>query len=371
MRVLLHETMTGEPVTELEFSILSWSTGVLRPDEVSVTLPGYTGHQYYQYMVPRKFMITVMDDDGIVRASGVLGTPEGDTDEDGIDLVRMSGRGIDTIFDRRHVLPYPYWPLVDSHGYPIAARDTRFSGVEYGTMMKRLYQQAISHPGGELPVVWESDRPGTREHEWQACQGKPVSEAVADLSELINGVEWDWVPQVDDNDRLSLILLTGRDSSQEITSTFWHTWQQGGSEPDIRGFKVKMSPEFMTQTAIFTGGKDEDRVMVSRATGTNLIDAGIPLSEVWDSSHSSVAHQSTLDGWAQKRFEEGQAPIQYWSFDVRADRARGLRHGDWCTVEIADHWLVPDGSYARRVVGVSGSGDGDWLGVTVAGELSW
>lgn len=371
MRAILHETLTGEPVTELDFSGLAWSTGVCRADEVTVTLPGYTGQAWWQYLVPRKYTLSVSEDDGRVRAAGILGIPEGDDDRDGIHHVIMPGRGPESLYERRRILPYPYWPLVDAAGFPITARDTTIEGVEYGTMMKYLLLQAMDHPGGGLPVVFELDRAGTREKSWTAVEGKPVQDAIQDISELEGGVEWDWVPQLDEHDRLSWAFITGRDASQEITSAFWHTWQSGGEEPDLRDLKPKISPELMCSTAIFTGGKEDDRVMVARAHSSTLIDAGIPLIEEWDSSHSSVSRQSTLDSWARRRLAEGQAPVQYWSFDVRAERAVGLRHGDWCTIEVADHWMIPDGSYPRRILDVSGGVDDDWRGVVVAGETAW
>lgn len=371
MRVLIHETMTGEPVTELQWSSASWSTGVCQADEVSATLPSYIGQELYSYMIPKKFTVTLAEEDGRVRGAGVLGIPESERDDDGVSHVILPGRGIESIFERRVILPYPYWPLIDSLGYPMTSRDTNISGVQYGTMMKRLYQQAMTHPGSDLPVLFEVDRVGTRQRNWPAVSGTGVQQAVEDISNLQNGVEWDWVPNLDENDRLSWTLITGDDTTGEITSAFWHTWQTGGADPDVRDLKIKISPEFMTQTTIFTGGKDDDRVMVARATGSALIDTGIPLSELWDSSHSSVSVQATLDGWANKAFEEGQAPVQYWSFDVRADRATGLRHGDWCTVEVSDDDIIPDGSYSRRVVSVGGDGVGAWLSVTVAGDMSW
>jgi hypothetical protein len=229
----------------------------------------------------------------------------------------------------------------------------------------------MSHPGSDLPVSWQSDRAGTRVKEWSAVDGKKVQAAVSDISQLIGGVEWDWVANVDGNDRLYWSFITATDSEKELTSALPHTWNAGGSDPSIRNLTVKISPEFMCQTAIFTGGKDEDRVMISRETGTDLIEAGVPLSELWDSSHSSVSVQATLDDWAKKRREEGGAPIQYWSFEVRASAALTVRHGDWCTVEVYDHWLLPNGSYPLRVVEVSGKSDSGWLGVTVAGVVSW
>lgn len=371
MRALIHEVLTGEPITELEFSAASWATGVCRADSVSVTAPAYTGIDLRQYMVPRKFCVTVMEDDGRVRGAGMLSVPEATTDDDGLHHVVFPGKGIESYFERRHVLPHPYWPLIDAGGYPIKAMDTRIEGVEYGTMMKRLYAQALSHPGASLPVEFEPDRAGTRQKEWRAVDGKPVQEAVEEVSNLLGGVEWDWVATVDGSDRLSFSLVTGHDGSPEIFSSYEHSWQGGGSDPDIRGLSAKVSPEFMASTAIFTGGKDEDRVMVARATSNALLDAGVPPIEVWDSSHSSVSEQQTLDGWAGKRLLEGGAPIEYWEFQVRSDRAWGLRHGDFVSIDMYGHWLVPDGSHRRRVVEVSGDAESAWLGVTVAGERSW
>lgn len=371
MRLLLHETMTGEPVVDLDYSAATWSTGICQADVVQGTVPGYTGLNLYGFMVPRKYTVTLVEDDGRVRAAGVLGIPEGQSDEDGLDHVTFPGTGVESLFERRLVLPVGYWPLIDALGFPIAARNTRITGVEYGTMMKRVYQQAMSHPGGWLPVQWETDRAGNKQREWAAVDGHSVQEAIEGISDLMGGVEWDWVPSLDENDRLHWTLVTGTDAVPEIASPFWHTWQSGGGDPSIRGLSVKVSPEFMCQTAIFTGGKDDDRVMVARATGTDLINAGVPLSEMWDSSHSSVSRQETLDGWAQKARSEGGAPVQYWGFDVRDAHAKSLRHGDWCVIDVLDHWLIPDGSYERRVVEVSGAAGDDWLSVTVAGVVSW
>lgn len=356
---------------ELEVSSYKWSTGVCRADSVSVISPGYTGIDLYPYMIPRKYMVTLVEDDGVVRASGMVTLPAGDTDDDGIHHVAWPGQGIESLFERRHVLPAAYWPLVDSQGYPNLLRDTYIEGVDYGTMMKRLYQQSVAHPGGSLPLMWQEDRPGTRQKGWSAVSGTSVQEAVTDIANLLGGVEWDWVPTLDDNDRLSLALITGTDTNPEISYSTRHTWQSGGEEPDISSLKTRTSPEFMTSTAIFMGGKEDDRIVASRAHSLDLIANGIPLTEIWDTSHSSVSVQSTLDGWAGKALDEGSAPIQYWEFNVRADRAHGLRHGDWCTVEVSDHWLIPDGSYSRRVIAISGSSDQSYLGVTVAGELSW
>lgn len=370
MLVLLHETVTGEFVAELPFAKASWSSGVCTADEGTVNIPGYTGQEWWQFFIPKKYTVSISVD-GVVKAAGLLGIPEGQTDDDGNHVVVFPFKGLEDHFDRRYVLPYPYWPLVNAQGLPIPARNTRITGVDYGTMIKRLYVQAMSHPGGALPVVLQPDRPGTREKEWQATAGKQVQAAVDDVSGLLGGVEWDWVPNVDEIGNLTWSLVTATDAVQEVTSDTLHLWTSGGDFPDIGELDVKVSPEFMCSTAIFAGGKEDDSEMFARATSGALAAVGVPLMEVWDSSHSSVSVQATLDGWAKQAHDDGQAPVQYWSMRVRADRAGGLRHGDWCLLDVKDHWLLPDGEYRRRILQVSGSDDSQWLGLVVGGETEW
>lgn len=370
MRALIHETMTGEFVDEIDFSSVDWATIVAGADEVTVKAPASAGDSWWRYFVPRKYTVSVSHD-GLVLAAGILGIPAGDTDEDGDHEVTLPGKGIESYFERRYVLPYPYWPLVDSKNMPIIARNTRFTGVDYGTMMKRLYEQALTHPGAVLPVSFEANRSGSREKEWEALNGKSVQDAVDDVYGLQGGVEWDWVPLLDERDRLTWHLRTATDAAREISGALDWFWTHGGEEPDLSGIDVEVSPEFMCSTAIFTGGKDEDAVLVARATSTALQSLGVPLAEVWDSSHSSVSVQSTLNDWAREALDNGQAPVQFWSFNVRADRAVGIRHGDWCSVDVKDHWLIPDGVYRRRVLQVSGDHEMDWLKLVVGGAVTW
>ena len=373
MRAILHDVITGEPLRELQVTKLDWSTGVCRPDEVTATIPGYTSDSagLRNLIVPRKHAISVVRDDWVCIAAGIIGRPRATAADDGTPAIEVPCRGIESVFERRVVLPYPYGPLVDAGGYPDARYDTRIDGVDYGTMMQRLYQQAMAHPGGAFPVAWEAARPGTREKIWAAVDGKGVQDAVEDISQLLGGVEWDWAPCVDELDRLSWALITGTDALQEITSAYWHDWTSGGESPALRGLTESTSPEFMASTAFFTGGKDDDRVLVSRQHDQTLIAAGFPLAEIWDSSHSTVSEQATLDGWAKGALADGQAPVQFWEAEVRADRAAGLRHGDWCTIEVLDHWWIPDGIYERRIVEVSGDAESEWLGITIAGMQGW
>lgn len=373
MRVLVHDTVTGRFVTELQYVDYSYSTAVRTEDSVTVQVPGYTAESrgLAGVLTPRKMSISVSDEDRKVMAAGVLGVPEFASDDDDMNKIAVPSRGIESLYEKRFVLPYPYGRLVDANNRPVSQYNTTFRNVDYGTMIKKLYEQAMSHPNGGVRHTFEPDRPGSREKAWSAIEGKPVQDAVEDISDLLGGVEWDWVPTLDEEDNLTWNLVTGRDDQPEIISEYLHTWQLGGRRPDLKGWKGKTSPEFMTSSTFFTGGKDEDEVMVAQHHDPTLLNAGFPLTEEWDSSHSSVSVQATLEDWSESRLAQGQAPIQYWSFDLRRSSARGLRHGDLCEIEARNHWALPDGTYTRRVMEVSGSSKSEWLSIVVAGEMEW
>lgn len=373
MRVLLHETRTGEPLKELPFSEVQWSTGVCRADEITVKVPGYIEavRGLRNLVVPRKTSVSVVREDGVCLAAGLVGIPASANADDGVPQLEIPARGVESLFEKRIVLPYPYGSLLNATGAPDPRYDTRIAGTDYGTMMRQLYLQAIGHPGGAVPIATEAPRAGVRDRTWSAIDGKSVQEAVEEISQLDGGVEWDWAPRVDGRDSLSWALLTGLESAPELSSPIVHDWVFGGADPAIRGLTEKTSPEFMCSTAFFTGGKNEDRILLSRRQNAGLIAAGFPLTEVWDSSHSTVSEQSALDGWAEAAISDGAAPVQFWSFDVRSDRALGLRHGDWCVIDVRDHFWIPDGVHQRRVVEVSGTQDEDWLRVAVSGMQGW
>lgn len=384
MRLLLHETLTGEFVTEVPFTKVSASSGVGRADTVTVEVPGYTDFPIWQYLIPRKYTLTPVFEDGYCPAAAVAGMPEAETDKDGINKVTLQGQGIESVFERIPVLPAPFWPLINSNtGRPIVTRDTMLSGFDYGTIMKRLYQQALGHFGMPTHLRFEADRAGTRQKTFIATDGKPVQEAVNDVSNLLGGVEWDWKPTVDTRDNLTIDLVTADDTIQELIVGITYQWNSSGNDPDIGPITITVSPEFFCSTAIFMGGKggtdgagtDGNRVLASRALNSEIVDKGVPAHFVWDTSHSSVSDQSTLDGWAARRALEGGAPVQYWKFKVRASSAPGLRHGMMVDLLIEDHWFIPDGVYSRRVVEISWStetySDPEWFDVVVAGELAW
>lgn len=370
MRALIHETRTGKPVIDVERSSWEWDAGILAPDKLSIATPAYTPRgttmDLHEVLTPYKYSLALIDASveghPVVRASGVItGRPIVD-DVDGKTGYRVSARGPELLFDYWHIRAHPGWPLIGADGKPNGLYDLAFDGMALGTIIKKMVQERAKWPGNELPIVYEPDRAGTRERTaYEAIDGKPLLEALDQIGARDDGVEWALIPEIDEYDQITYRLATGTDTAQVIVGADNLTWNLGGARPDIRGLEPNDLVGELATDAIFHGGKGDDIVLLARASNPTLIDQGFPRLEVWDSSHSTVSRQETLQAWADGRVTDvANRP----SFEVRADRAHTLRYGDTVQIASQGHWYWPDGIETRRVLAVSQKSSApDWIGV--------
>lgn len=369
MRALLFETRTGNPVVDLECTAWSCDTGILAPDKIDLTVPAYTRRARAMDMrgllTPFKYSVALVDEtvrgDRVVVAAGPIVQVVTNQDDDGSGTWKVMCYGPERLLEYRHVRLHPGWPLVDTLGLPTGTYDMNFTGLEYGTIMKRLVAESEKWVGGDLPIMFEADRAGTRERNFAAIDGKPVTDALDEIADLENGVEYDFHPVINDVDEVSWVFRTGTDTVRTISGALVPVWNLGGVAQDVRGYERTLSPDAVATGTVFTGGKDNDRVMVAAATDSTLTDDGWPRVEVWDSSHSSVSVQDTLQGWADGRLS---GPTERVKFDVHRDQAHRLRHGDQVMLQAQGHWDMPDGETWWRVLSVSrSSSTPDWVGV--------
>lgn len=372
MRALLFETRTGKPVVDLERTAWDYDTGILAPDKLGITVPAYTKRSrsldLRSLLVRDKHSIALIDEsvEGVrhVAASGPIVTATPQEDPDGNHAYKVACRGVERLLEWRQVRLFPGWPLLGSDRKPTTTYDQVLEGLSYGTIMKRLVQESEKFPGGDLPLIYEDDRAGVHErNSYSAVDGKQISEALDQLADLGDGVEYDFQPFVDEFDQITYRLVTGTDSERIVSGTSSPVWNLGGVQPDLRGFQRDPDATPTFTDAVFTGGKDGDGVMLARAMNHDPIADGYPRAEVWDSSHSTVSVQSTLQSWADAALGGVSDGI---SFDVRAKHARGVRHGDIGQLAVQGHWDMPDGEYPARVLSVGRkSSDPDWVQISL------
>lgn len=370
MRVLLFETRTGKPVMDLQRTEWSYDTGILASDKLDATIPAYTPWastlDLRSLLVKYKYSLAFINEEvqgrRIVEAAGPIIQPVPAEDADGNNTYKVSCRGIEVLLDWRKVRLFPGWPLINAQGFPTGQYDQNFENLSYGTIMKHLLMESEKFPGGELPVVYEADRAGVHERTANAAiDGKSVLVAMDQIAELADGVEYDFQPSIDELDNITYKLVTGTDSDKFISSGEVQVWNLGGIQPDIRGYERVPDADPLITDAVFAGGKEEDKVMLAFSSDHSPIDEGFPKAELWDSSHSTVSVQSTLQSWADRSLGGIADRI---SFDIKATRAYGVRHGDMVKLVSQGHWDLPDGEYDVRVLSVGRShSDPDWVHV--------
>lgn len=370
MRALLFETRTGEFLDELELLSWQYSTGILAADKVTVSVPAYTERAHStamrELLLARRHSVALVDDANRsaieVPAAGSIESVDAEQDDDGRNRWELVCFGPERVLSRAaRVRKFPGWPLIDSEGLPTGAHDLTLAGLEYGTIMKRLVQEAMKFPGGSLPIDFEADRLGTRQRTYEAIDGKELVEALDDLADLQGGVEYDFQPKLTASGDVRFHFATGTDADRIVAGPRVHSWSIGGRLQQIRGWRRQLTAGTAATDAVFTGGKTDDRVLMARASSSALIDSGWPRVEVWDASHSSVSEQSTLQSWADSALGAGSERV---SFQIRHTAAPGLRHGDLVELSARGHWDMPDGETDWRVLSVERKSDApDWLDI--------
>ena len=374
MRAQVFETRTGNPVVEFEATTWSYDTGILATDEVKLAIPAYTERaqtmDMRELLTARKYSVALVDDEvedaRLVPASGSIEDVEAGQNDDGKDRWAVTCYGPERVLSvGARIRLFPGWPLVHPTTLlPTGAFDVTISGVEYGTIMKRLLVEAAKFPGGQLPLDFEPDRPGTRERTYEAVEGKKLVDALDDLADLIGGVEYDFRPYILDTNHVRYRFATATDADRILVGpASGQLWNLGGEQQDVRGWSRRMNPGSVVTDAVFSGGKDEDAVLMARASSSELIDQGWPRAELWDSSHSSVSVLETLQGWADGALG---GVTETAKLEVRYELARLLRHGDVVVLDAQGHWDMPDGESWWRVLSVGRSSDApDWLKVSL------
>lgn len=366
------ETLTGKILTEFEPEQASWSIRANEAETVSVTLdlsdPVNRALDWRNLATPWKHAIAI-EEHGRYLGGPIL--PH-DWDEDDHRL-KLNVRGIRVLLGRRTILPVAALTtsLVKPGGEPDTALDTTIRDVDLGTVGIRLIRQAMSWPGFALPIDFHPERAGGITRTYAAVDLTRVDAALSDLSDEENGPDIRLQLRRGSVRDFEWVYESGTAAEPRLQSPSVHTWELQADEAAGSGVSVTTDPTEMASISWATAGRSSDRVLVSRVYDTRLVDAGFPLMEAVDSSNSSVSEQTVLDGLAAERARTSLKPSEFWSFRVRLDASPFLSEyhvGDLVRVVVRNSDYVPVGEFTRRIAGLSGDEQGDWVKVT-CGEV--
>jgi len=364
------ETLTGEVLREIEVVSGSWTSRLNEPEALDVTLALAAediGDGWKNLLTPWKHSL-------MVEESGRLyGGPIQPHDYSPGTPLKITASGIRSYFKKRTVLPPEARtiPLVTQEGDPNDALDTTLVGYDLGTIGRLLVAQACSWPGAGLPIVYEPVRAGTRERTYRAVELKNVDEALDQLSGVENGPDFDFRLRWKDDSHVEWALVSGTEKHPQLSADQVFVWDLSAAESAGTDLTVQVNPSAMGSLSWSSAGRGDDSVIIAQAYDPLLVDRGMPLMELVDTSHTNVSEQKTLDGWAREQLRTGKQPSEFWSFSASLRSApwlRDYRVGDHVVVQVSDDPYIPDGSYTRRILELSGDETGQWVKIT-CGEV--
>lgn len=369
LRWFLADLKTGRQILDLPVVDGQWERLLNRPEtigcKVDLNDPDVIALHARNTAAVGKSVLAVAEGD-VVLAAGPIWHKRASRDG---SMLELAAKGAWSYYDHRHILPLLAAtasvkdftvPNPDESGetIPNPALRTSYSELDLGTIAKRLVEQAHAWTGGSLPVVFQADRDGTHERNYEAGEFRRVGRVLAELQEVQNGPDIRFMPRFT-ADKLGIewVLETGTQDEPFLGSSVTHRWDVTAVDSPVSGLEVEEDASGLVDLGWATGGSMNDEVLVSRAYHSALVDLGYPLFED-STAKSTVVQQRTLDEHAEQLVDLGSAPTETWSFDVETTTQPFLGsyfEGDYCELD-----LRPYGAPAYTAYGLNSVGDGLW-----------
>lgn len=379
----LADLRTGDKLVTLPVKKGDWEDRLNAAETINATLslrdPAVQDLHPRSATTTAKTILGVLEGDKVM-AAGPIWARRYDRDR---GTVELGAAGMQSVFDRRLILPViartyglTQWIIPDptdpTKTIPNPALASTWQGLWLGTILKKAIQQAMLWEGGDLPIIFQPDEVSTNTDHNRTIQGtdfRKLGDFIRDTTQVIGGPEVNFQGELRaDRKGIDFLFQTGTGAQPLITSQSDVIWDLTAPESPISGFQVSEDAGGIASLAWQIGGRSTDTVKVARAYDPALIDAGYPLLESFDSSHTDVSEQPTLDGWAAADLQG--SPLETWSFNTLVNGQPSIAEyavGDFHTIKIAkynrklrvgDPWYEEGGKFRRRLVGRSGDHKG-------------
>lgn len=380
MEYFLFEVTTGRRIVPLDVEADSWSDPLNAVPTIEATVP--LDVMEAELLELRTTGAPIRSALGVERDGFVLAGPitSVEYDRDG-GTATLSARGIERVLDDRNVLPplaytipVSQWVLPDPENpagtIPNPALATTLAGLDHGSIMRALVAQAMSVPGGALPIDLQAPRGGFRQQTYKGVDFKSVASAISDLRTQEGGADATFVARIVDGAQVRWTLETGTEDAPRLASPIAQRVDVSTGQEGVSGLKIELDGSSVASVVWATGGRTDAVPLTSRQSSTALTDAGYPLTEADAGAYNSVSVQSTLDAHARSRLALGRGATEVWSFDLLIDEAPAFgdyRPGDFFDVTIEGDALLADGTRRMRVLERSySSSSPEWVSLKLA-----
>lgn len=381
LSVIAGDFRTGDGKTEVPYLSCTWTQRRNMPDVVTAKVdladPDVQALGLRNVLTPGKAYLAIREGDWFA-GGGKVGKPIYNRD----DLeVTFGASGPLDHFKGRTILPVAAYsadpstflipdPLEPTRKIPNPAYGTYLSGWERGSIIAQWLTQAVAAPGGNVPIVIPSLIAGAHEKNVEAVDFLSIYDGAIAFTKMENGPDIAF-PMEFRPDRLGVRwrFRHGTDAQPKLQSTSIHSWDVSAANSAVRRFRTEPAELDTGSVAWFTGGRTSDELLIARAVDSFLTDAGFPLQEIVDSSHSDVIEPTYLASLARESLRKSRLTPEVWTFEVKKDEAPKLGEyavGDLCRLALrGDPWIPdsPPTGYLREIAGLEGD-QTDWVTVT-------
>ena len=291
---------TGQHIRRVaEYNDLNWSDSINEPGSISFKVKDI-GDVKETY-APWRTIAAVLDDERVIHA-GYIEQLRLDNEK---HVWTVSGGGGSSILEKRLVLKRTLmssWKngriKVDEKN-PSSAWQLSLKG-SYSDLIAMLIDETLAW--GALPIKSAVRTGGSNERKYNSYDYATVLSRIEDICDLDNGPELRFDAAIDENWKLTFYQVCATESQPSPIAT------PGTLSPLVHQIilgDMDVDGEDMACECFCAGGKDSDKLLVSRTRSSNLLDEGYPLLQVADKSHTSVSQISTLQSYGAAAVSAG------------------------------------------------------------------
>lgn len=290
------------------------------------------------------------------------------TDNEGPPTADVGCGGLLHLFTKRLVVNKDW---VEGQNVTSPVADLSYNNLTLRQIAKNIVENDLDRPGHDLPIVFPADDPAsTHQRNYQGYDLASVSERLLQLTQVINGPEIEFRPVfVDPETRLAiqwemrigsprLGMLSGQHQWDYRSALSHIDYDRDGSQQSMAHFQKGSG----TERALYTAYQDDKSL-------SNLEGFPYPELETVGSDTTSVEDGNVLQGRADGYVATNGRAIVAWDATVRIDGTDGqgretvspkvdrINLGDMGRFQVHGHRRILDGSYDRRILGLTNGPD--------------
>jgi hypothetical protein len=219
-----------------------------------------------------------------------------------------------------------------------------------------LVSQAMTGTGRSLPItVADPGGVGTDYRTYYGYDLRKVADALRDLSNESDGPEFRFDPQITAGSDANYLHWTLQIGTPHLGRgiTPWTF------DDDVSLVSTLNTDASSMAMEVYSGGSGSSRdKLISTAVDTSLLSIGYPMLEEVDTAHSSTDNIAVLGAQSAGQLALQRKPAASFKVQIPVDRdpLPGTYHvGEDFQITVQDDPVIPDGVYARRIAGISGT----------------